>query len=123
VEVARTAEDFVPVSVAFKRIQNILAQAGKVEGEFAPALVTEDAERALAGDYLQAKGMLDELIGERNYRVALSVMASLGPGLDRFFTEVMVLTEDEKVRANRVALLRAMRDQFFRVARFSEIQV
>ncbi len=123
VEAARAAEDFVPVSVAFKRVQNILAQAGEAEGGIDPDLLTEDAERALAGDYFQAKGMLDELIGERNYRVALSIMASLGPSLDRFFTEVMVLTEDEKVRANRVALLRAMRDQFFRVARFSEIQV
>ncbi|MFI5180413.1 MAG: glycine--tRNA ligase subunit beta [Thermoanaerobaculia bacterium] len=122
VEAVRAAEDFVPVSVAFKRIQNILAQAGEIEGELDPALVTEDAERALAGDYLQAKGMLDELIGERNYRAALSIMASLGPSLDRFFTEVMVLTDDPAVRANRVALLRAMRDQFFRVARFSEIQ-
>jgi len=34
----------------------------------------------------------------------------------------MVLTEDPAVRANRVALLKAMRDQFYRVARFSEIQ-
>jgi glycyl-tRNA synthetase beta subunit len=34
----------------------------------------------------------------------------------------MVLTDDPAVRGNRVALLRAMRDQFFRVARFSEIQ-
>ncbi len=122
VEAARAAEDFVPVSVAFKRVQNILVQAGEIGSELDPALVTEDAERALAGDYFQAKGMLDELIGERNYRVALSIMASLGPALDRFFTEVMVLTDDPAVRANRVALLRAMRDQFFRVARFSEIQ-
>jgi glycyl-tRNA synthetase beta chain len=122
VEAARSAEDFVPVSVAFKRIQNILSQAGETGGELDPALVTEDAEQALAGDYLQAKEMLDELIGERNYRAALSIMASLGPSLDRFFTEVMVLTDDPAVRTNRVALLRAMRDQFFRVARFSEIQ-
>ena len=122
VEAVRAAEDFVPISVAFKRVQNILAQAGESEGELDPALITEDAERALAIDYLQAKEMIDELLGERNYRVALSIMASLGPSLDRFFTEVMVLTEDEKVRASRVALLRAMRDQFFRVACFSEIQ-
>ena len=42
--------------------------------------------------------------------------------LDRFFTEVMVLTEDQALRRNRVALLKSMQDQFFRVARFSEIQ-
>ncbi len=122
VEAVRAEEDFVPVSVAFKRVQNILAQAGDGVASLDPALLTEEAEQALAGDYLQAKGMLDELIGQRNYRVALSIMASLGPALDRFFTEVMVLTDDPAVRGNRVALLRAMRDQFFRVARFSEIQ-
>jgi glycyl-tRNA synthetase beta chain len=122
VEAARAEEDFIPVSVAFKRVQNILTQAEETGGELDPALLAEDAEKALAGDYLQAKGMLDELIGQRNYRVALAIMASLGPALDRFFTEVMVLTDDPTLRGNRVALLRAMRDQFFRVARFSEIQ-
>jgi glycyl-tRNA synthetase beta chain len=122
VDAVRRQEDFVPIAVAFKRVANILSQAEEGEGEPEPALMTEDAERALAGDYLQAKGMLDELIANRNYRDALAIMASLGPSLDRFFTEVMVLTEDPAVRGNRVALLRAMRDQFYRVARFSEIQ-
>jgi glycyl-tRNA synthetase beta chain len=122
VAAVRAKEDFVPLATAFKRIQNILVQAEESHGEPDPALMSEDAERSLAMDYLQAKDMLDDLIGKRQYADALSVMASLGQSLDRFFTEVMVLTDDEKVRRNRVALLRAMRDQFFRVARFSEIQ-
>ncbi|HQR47470.1 MAG TPA: glycine--tRNA ligase subunit beta, partial [Thermoanaerobaculia bacterium] len=122
VEAARAEEDFVPVATAFKRVQNILAQAEETGGEMDPALFSEDAERALAGDFVQARGVLDELIAARDYQVALGIMASLGPALDRFFTEVMVLTDDPAVRGNRVALLRAMRDQFFRVARFSEIQ-
>jgi glycyl-tRNA synthetase beta chain len=122
VEAARAEEDFVPVATAFKRVQNILAQAEETGGEMDPALFSEDAERALAGDFVQARGVLDELIAQRDYQVALGIMASLGPALDRFFTEVMVLTDDPAVRGNRVALLRAMRDQFFRVARFSEIQ-
>ncbi len=118
----RKKEDFVPLSVAFKRIQNILTQAGDLGGEVRPELLTEDAEKALASDYFQAQGMIDELIGRRHWGEALSVMASLGRPLDRFFIDVMVLAEDEALRRNRVALLRAMRDQFFRVARFSEIQ-
>ena len=118
----RKKEDFVPLATAFKRVQNILAQAGELGGEVDPALVTEDAERALASDYFQARGMLDDLIGRRHWGEALAVMASLGPPLDRFFTEVMVMAEDPAVRGNRLALLKSMRDQFFRVARFSEIQ-
>jgi glycyl-tRNA synthetase beta chain len=122
VAAVRKEEDFVPISMAFKRIQNILAQADDVKGDMDPAKLTEDAERALAGDYLQAKDMLDDLIGKRRYREALAIMASMGPSLDRFFTEVMVMAPDPEARKNRVALLRLMRDQFFRVARFSEIQ-
>lgn len=123
VAAVRKQPDFGPLAVAFKRVQNILTQAGAAGPcEVDPALVTEDAERQLAGDFYQAKGILDELIGGRRYEEALSVMASLGPSLDRFFTEVMVLVEDPAVRANRLALLAAMRDEFFRVARLSEIQ-
>jgi glycyl-tRNA synthetase beta chain len=119
----RKQPDFAPLALAFKRVQNILAQAGAAGlGEVDPVLVTEDAERQLAGDFYQAKGILDELIRSRRYEEALSVMASLGPSLDRFFTEVMVLVEDPAVRTNRLSLLAAMRDQFFRVARLSEIQ-
>jgi glycyl-tRNA synthetase beta chain len=84
--------------------------------------MSDDSERQLASDFYQARGILDELIVARRYEEALSVMASLGPSLDRFFIDVMVLVEDEAVRANRLSLLAAMRDQFFRVARLSEIQ-
>jgi Glycyl-tRNA synthetase, beta subunit len=119
----RRQPDFGALAASFKRVQNILVQAGVTSGgEIDPALMSDDAERQLAGDFFQARGILDELIGARRYDEALSVMASLGPVLDRFFVEVMVLVEDEAVRRNRLSLLAAMRDQFFRVARLSEIQ-
>lgn len=123
VAAVRTQPDFGPLAISFKRVQNILAQAGfDGGGDLDPALMSYDAERQLAGDFYQAKGILDELVGARRYAEALSVMASLGPSLDRFFVDVMVLVEDEAVRRNRLILLAAMRDQFFRVARLSEIQ-
>ncbi len=118
----RKRPDFGPLAIAFKRIVNILAQAPDVAGEPDLSRMTEDAEKQLAMDYLQARSILDELIGKRRYDESLLVMASLGPSLDLFFSEVMVLTEDLGVRANRIALLRSMRDQFYRVARLSEIQ-
>jgi glycyl-tRNA synthetase beta chain len=122
VEAMRKEQDFLPLASAFKRTQNILAQAPEAAGEPDLAKMTDDAEKALALDYLQAKGMLDDLVAHRRYRDALSIMASLGPSLDRFFTEVHVMAEDPEVKANRIALLRSMRDQFVRVARFSEIR-
>ncbi len=122
VEALRKEQDFAPLATAFKRMQNILERAADEGAEPDPAKMTDDAEKALALDYLQARGMLDDLVANRRYRDALSIMASLGPSLDLFFTEVLVMAEDPEVRANRIALLRSIRDQFVRVARFSEIR-
>jgi glycyl-tRNA synthetase beta chain len=122
VEALRGAPDFAPLATAFKRMQNILAQGADSEGEPDLSRMTDDAEKALALDYLQARGMLENLIADRRWRDALGIMASLGPSLDRFFTEVLVMAEDPEVKANRIALLRSIRDQFVRVARFSEIR-
>jgi glycyl-tRNA synthetase beta chain len=66
--------------------------------------------------------MVDELVAQRRFGDALGIMASFGPGLDRFFTEVLVMADDEGVKANRIALLGAIRDQFTRVANFGEIR-
>ena len=87
----RKQPDFGPLALSFKRVQNILTQAGAPSGgELDPALMSDDSERQLAGDFYQAKGILDELVASRRYEEALSVMASLGPSLDRFFIDVMV---------------------------------
>jgi glycyl-tRNA synthetase beta chain len=122
VDAMRKEADFAPLAAAFKRMQNILAQAPDALGEPDPSKMTDEAEQALAGDYLQARGMIDDLLAQRHFHDALGIMASFGPALDRFFTEVHVMAQDEGVKANRIALLKAIRDQFARVAKFAEIR-
>jgi len=41
--------------------------------------------------------------------------------VDAFFDKVMVMVEDQKVRANRLALLRTLLNEFSTIADFSEI--
>jgi glycyl-tRNA synthetase beta chain len=41
--------------------------------------------------------------------------------VDRFFDKVMVMVEDERVRANRLALLQSLLQEFSTIADFSEI--
>jgi glycyl-tRNA synthetase beta chain len=41
--------------------------------------------------------------------------------VDRFFDKVMVMVEDERIRANRLALLRTVLREFSTIADFSEI--
>jgi len=118
---ARRRLDFRALVLAFKRIRNILG--AEQLGEPSPDLYREDAERALALDFLQAKALLEELVPTRRYREALEAIASISPSLDRFFVDVLVNCPEEDLKRNRHALLGAIRREFTRIADFSEIVV
>ena len=49
----------------------------------------------------------------------LNRLAALRAPVDRFFDEVMVMADDAALRANRLALLNALRHMFLRVADLS----
>ncbi len=125
VAAVRASEDFVSISVSFKRMKNILRQAretGKTIGAgFDPAPITEPAERELAGQMPHIAGVVDRLRAQKDYRHALVEISRLRPLIDAFFDKVMVMVEDEKVRANRLALLHKLVDDFSTIADFSEI--
>ncbi|MDQ5858093.1 MAG: glycine--tRNA ligase subunit beta, partial [Acidobacteriota bacterium] len=118
---ARRRLDFRSLVLAFKRIRNILEGATLTEPS--PDLYREDAERALAADFLAKKARLAELISGRRYPEALETIASISPSLDRFFVEVLVNAPEEDVRRNRHALLGAIQREFSKIADFSEIVV
>ena len=118
---ARRRLDFRGLVLAFKRIRNILG--AEDPGQPSARLYREDAERALAADFLQAKALLEELVPARRYSEALETIASISPSLDRFFVEVLVNCPDGDLKRNRQALLGAIRKEFTRIADFSEIVV
>jgi glycyl-tRNA synthetase beta chain len=74
----------------------------------------EEAELALA----EGLGKV-EVDGE--VRLALESGATLAPLMERFFEEVLVMDEDEAVRANRLRLLLDVRDALGRLGDFSQI--
>jgi glycyl-tRNA synthetase beta chain len=119
---ARRRTDFRSLSLASKRIRNIVGGQGP-EAEPDPALYREDAERMLAGDFLQAKQVLSELCAGRRYREAMEMAASLAPSLDRFFVDVLVNCPEDDLRKNRLALLASIEQEFSRLADFSQIVV
>ena len=58
---------------------------------------------------------------KREYGDALLLLSTAREPVDAFFDKVMVMVEDEKVRANRLALLRTLLKDFSTIADFSEI--
>jgi glycyl-tRNA synthetase beta chain len=121
----RGSADFESISIAFKRIKNILRQAcetGKQVGdEIDPSLLREEAEKRLASLIPETAKQVEVLRAEHKYDVALVEISRLRPGVDRFFDKVMVMVEEEKVRANRLALLATLLKEFSTIADFSEI--
>ncbi len=66
-------------------------------------------------------GAVEKLRGARDYEEALLEIAKLRPAIDKFFDKVMVMVDDENLRANRLALLQTLVKEFSTIADFSEI--
>jgi len=125
VSAVRGSEDFASIAIAFKRMKNILRQASETKKSIAGQLdiesLIEDAEKALGPRILETAGAVQVLREQKNYARALAQISSLRQPVDAFFDKVMVMVDDERVRANRLALLRDLLSEFSTIADFSEI--
>lgn len=123
----RPSKDFEPVAAAFKRIGNILEQAGDVQARTRSTIEAEllepGPERDLHDRFMELRPRVAELRQAHQYEEALRQIASLRPQVDRFFDKVLVMAKDERVRENRLTLLAHLLQEFSTVADFSEIVV
>jgi glycyl-tRNA synthetase beta chain len=121
----RGSADFESISVAFKRMKNILRQAAENQRRVAETLdagaLVEESEKELAAMIPQTAEAVEKLRASRNYEQALLEIARLRPVVDKFFDKVMVMVDDDHLRANRLALLRTLVKEFSTIADFSEM--
>jgi glycyl-tRNA synthetase beta chain len=121
----RPSADFEAISTSFKRMKNILRQAHetnkRVAHPFDPSLLKEDAEKQLAVEIPQVADKVNKLRSGKEYEGALLEISRLRPRIDTFFDKVMVMVEDENLRAARLGLLKTLVDEFSSIADFSEI--
>ena len=121
----RPSGDFESISIAFKRIKNILRQAVETGKQVAPAIdvdaFQETAGKDLATQIPRAVEMVNALRAQGDYERALLEISKLRPAVDHFFDKVMVMVDDERVRANRLGLLQSLLKEFSTIADFSEI--
>ena len=137
-----TLSDIVPMAAKFlsteegrvlananKRITNILKKSGQevtCTGDSLetlnmpdPSLFESDAEINL-WDALQRIGKESEILkSERNFAEALNILVKLAPPVKDFFEQVMVNSEDERIRNNRFLLLQYGRVYMNQVADLS----
>jgi glycyl-tRNA synthetase beta chain len=65
--------------------------------------------------------MIRDAAGRRDYRDAFANIAQLQPAVARFFDDVLVMAEDDQVRAARLGLVATLRDLILGIADISEI--
>jgi len=115
----RGSEDFEALSIAFKRVRNILA--GQEPGTVDPELFEEEEERRLWSAFRAIEPEASVHFDEGRYADALRVLSRLRPQVDTFFDKVLVMAPEQRLRENRLALLQSLDLQFTRVADVSRI--
>lgn len=112
------------LAAANKRVSNILAKQDEVlAGELQTALLQEAAEKQLAEELNAMRVQVEPMLAAQDYTQALATLAGLRKSVDTFFDDVMVMTDDEALRNNRLALLQQLRQLFLQVADISHLAV
>jgi glycyl-tRNA synthetase beta chain len=126
-ELARTlateaaTDEFERAYVAFDRANRLAGKADGAASILDPSLAADDAEKALIAALGEASPRIEAAVAEHDYRGAIAAAAELGPPVDRFFDEVLVMAEDANVRANRLRLLLDVRDAVGALGDLSQI--
>ena len=110
------------LTAANKRIAHILKKAGEQPSpRVDPGLLADAEERQLAEQIESLRQDVERLVTARRYEEALTRLASLRGAVDAFFDRVLVMTDDVRVRANRLALLSALQRLFLHMANLSRL--
>jgi glycyl-tRNA synthetase beta chain len=117
--------EFLAIAAASKRIRNILKQADekkfRIASDFKDLQEASAEEKLLAAYIERNAARIESFRQARDYKAALQVLATARDTVDAFFDKVMVMVEDEQLRANRLALLQTLLKEFSTIADFSEI--
>jgi glycyl-tRNA synthetase beta chain len=117
--------EFQAIGAACKRIRNILRQASEKgiapAHEFKSLAQSAEEEKTLMTYLEQTAPQIEHYRSKKEYVDALLLLSNAREPVDRFFDKVMVMVEDEHIRANRLALLRTLLKEFSTIADFSEV--
>lgn len=120
-----TSEDGLNLLAGTKRATQLLAAEEKkgtvVADGVSEALLKLDAEKSLFAAIRSASKSAAEAVAAEDFRSAMQALSTLRGPVDKFFEDVLVNDEDAAIRANRLALLKAIREATATVADFSKI--
>ncbi len=102
----KESEEFEALLAGFLRANNITkkCEASEINEDF----LENQFEKNLYNAYIEVQIKVMELLREEKYYEILVEIASLEKEINDFFDNVMVMVEDEKIKNNRLALVKSI---------------
>lgn len=114
-------QDMEKTIQAFVRTGNIARKAEDVQAAVEAGLLAEQVEKDLYKAYEAAASKVEKEIAAQDYAGAIATLSQLAAPIDAFFDGVMVMDKDEKIKNNRLGLLKLVDNLVCQVADFSKI--
>ena len=114
-------QDMEKTIQAFVRTGNIARKAEDVQAAVEADLLAEQVEQDLCKAYEAASDKAEKEIAAQDYAGAIATLSQLAAPIDAFFDGVMVMDKDEKIKNNRLGLLKLVDNLICQVADFSKI--
>ena len=115
----KNEELFSNLLLVFKRVKNIIKTSHSLV--FEESILEEKAEMELYKIYKTKENEIKKLIENKEYEKTFSMLSSLYEPLDNFFKEIMVMTDNDKLKNNRIALLSLVDKIFKNMLDFSSL--
>ncbi|MBQ3457868.1 MAG: glycine--tRNA ligase subunit beta, partial [Synergistaceae bacterium] len=104
----RREEWFTGLAASALRVKNILAKNARnvAEVEADESLMSVEAEKNLFAEVMRISEPVRKSVSVYDWEGLTKLLAELSPVVAKFFDDVMVMDNDERVRDNRIAILR-----------------
>lgn len=111
-------DDFM---VVYNRANNLSKKWASDNVKF--ALLVDESEKELYNNYLQIRKQVADAANRQEYYKALEILAGLRSLLDKFFEAVMIMVDDEELKASRLGMLKAITNLCNSIADFDKIVI
>jgi glycyl-tRNA synthetase beta chain len=116
------SKDFGRLTISFKRIMNIV-RGFEGTDKVNPDLFEHTSEKNLWKTFQSVKDNVQKEIDRGTHFDALNSIAELTGPVDEFFSDVMVMAEDVRIRENRLGMLKGLNQLFLQIADFSRFAI
>ncbi|MDR2136716.1 MAG: glycine--tRNA ligase subunit beta [Synergistaceae bacterium] len=113
---------FIKLVMSAVRVRNILHKAGEVSDVIDPDLMAKPAEKNLYEGIVKMEPLVATALRGSDWEGLATSLSELSPVVAGFFDDVMVMDPDEKIRANRLGILKRCNALFEEVGDLSVLK-